>query len=72
MEYHNDKEGAVYARVRFGRQKAVNIIFYKGYWYFHFDDPYGTKITLREDPISLVNETVPTYNSFLYMFHDHF
>jgi hypothetical protein len=49
MEYHNDKEGAVYARVRFGRQKAVNIIFYKGYWYFHFDDPYGTKITLRED-----------------------
>ena len=25
MEYHNDKEGAVYARVGFGRQKTVNI-----------------------------------------------
>lgn len=49
MEYHTDKEGTVYARLRFGRQKACNIKFYKGYWYFHFDDQYGTKITLGED-----------------------
>ena len=63
MEYHNDKEGAVYARVRFRRQKAVNIKYYNGYWYYHFDDPYGTKITLGEDEFGdftyIINNDLP-------------
>lgn len=63
MEYDNDKDGTIYARVRFGRQKAVNVKFYKGYWYYHFDDPYGTKITLTEDEFGdftyIVNNDLP-------------
>jgi hypothetical protein len=63
VEYHNDKEGAVYARVRFRRQKAVNIKYYNGYWYYHFDDPYGTKITIGEDEFGdftyIINNDLP-------------
>lgn len=63
MEYHNDKEEAVYARVRFGRQKTVNIRYCNGYCYYHFDDPYGTKITVGEDEFGdftyIINNDLP-------------
>lgn len=58
MELHQDKEGHFYGRIRFGRQKAVNLKFYEGYCYFHLDDCYGTKITLGEDEFSDVRYMV--------------